>query len=364
MELAEGVVVRGWTIERKLGAGSFGEVWSAIDTATGLRVAIKAMRKGTGGDLVGRFKREAAGLKRVQSDYVGRFIDFIVEGPDLLLIMEYVEGELLSDVLFDTNLGLTETLELGIHLARGLVDLHAAGVIHRDIKPSNIILRPLESGMQRAVILDLGLSRFLPATDSAADDISTNEVTATASKVAIGTPGFMAPEQILDARKAVETSDIYGLGMVLYRAIAGRLPFTGTDIEIVRKKLLEEAPALDLGRRDVSSKQFGDLVAKCIRKRAEERYIQAQTVLDELIILRDRLQLEPVRSMSPYPGPPSMPAPPLSSSFPPPAARSEQAARDHARNIENRGLGTFAFFVVGALVIVGILAALAFFALS
>jgi serine/threonine protein kinase len=356
MDIESGKAIGEWVIERKLGAGSFGEVWSALHAKTSERAAIKSMRKGTGSDLIGRFKREAAGLERVRSEHVGRFIDFIVQEQDLFIVMEFIEGDLLSDVLFDTALGMHEVLELGIHLAKGLVDLHAAGIIHRDIKPSNIILRPLGNGRQRGVIFDLGLSRFLPGSGGG------DEVTATASKVAIGTPGYMAPEQILDARNAVASSDIYGLGMVLYRASCGRLPFTGTDVEIVRKKLLEEAPRLDLGRVDQVREKFCDLIAKCIRRRGEERYQAANDVLVELMVLREKLLSEPpMRSMSPYPG--SM-SPYPGSISPPPGPISVLPSAPQAPIKGERGLGSFVVMMIGMLVAVAVLIALAFYALA
>lgn len=302
MPLEVGARVGEYVIERELGAGAFGTVFAAHHVKDGGIVAIKAL-KSKSSEQVSRFKREAASLRRIQSDYVGKIIDFVVDPNEgMLIVMEFIDGELLAEILQDTNLSIDEAIELGVHLAQGVADMHAVGVIHRDIKPSNIMIRPLDSGMQRAVIFDLGLSRFNPAIASP-EDPSTGDVTQTASRVAIGTPGYMAPEQILDARQATEQSDIYALGVVLYRAVSGQLPFTGTDGEIARKKLLEEAPPLKLGRNDPVAKRLEGLINRCIRRRPEERFSAAHDFVGELLSLRAfATQQEPIRTMpSPYP---------------------------------------------------------------
>lgn len=290
MTLFEGAQLKDYVIERRLGAGAFGAVWGAIHQQTGERVAIKALLRTSGGpvvDHVARFRREAVNLRRVQSEYVARLIDFIVDDTHgMLLIMEWIDGELLSDVLQETNLSLVEAIELGIHLARGLTDMHAVGVIHRDIKPSNIMIRSLPNGMQRAVIFDLGLSRFNPTEPIAPDDNSSADVTATASRVAIGTPAYMAPEQILDARRSTEASDIYGVGVVLYLAVSGRHPFVGDERAIANQKLMSEALPADIGRLDQLGMGFTEVISKCIRRRPDERYASGPELLRDLDALR------------------------------------------------------------------------------
>lgn len=290
MTLFEGAQLEDYVIERRLGAGAFGAVWGAIHQKTGERVAIKTLLRTSGGtavDHVARFRREAVNLRRVESEYVARLIDFIVDDTHgMLLIMEYIDGELLSDVLQETNLSLVEAIELGIHLARGLSDMHAVGVIHRDIKPSNIMIRSLPNGMQRAVIFDLGLSRFNPTEPLAPDDNSSADVTATASRVAIGTPAYMAPEQILDARRSTEASDIYGTGVVLYLAVSGRHPFVGDERTIANQKLMSEALPVDIGRLDALGMGFTDVISKCIRRRPDERFPNGPALLHALDELR------------------------------------------------------------------------------
>jgi eukaryotic-like serine/threonine-protein kinase len=303
-EFEPGLRVDRWCIERELGAGAFGSVWGASDVETGEWVAIKRLLPAAANnpDHVARFRREAANLKRVNSDYVAHLVGFL-EHPELgmLLVMEFIEGELLSTILRETSLSTFETVEMGIHLARGLIDLHHAGIVHRDIKPSNIMVRPLENGLQRGVIFDLGLSRANAA--GGAQENSSVDLTATASRVALGTPGYMAPEQLLDARKATAAADIYALGVVLHKTASGRLPFEGDERKIAQSKLTADPPPLDLGRSDEVSVQFASIVDRCIRRRPADRYQTAQELLNQLLLLRDSALAVVAGPKSGRPGP-------------------------------------------------------------
>lgn len=290
MALKPGARVGQWQIEHELGSGAFGIVWGASDVETGEWVAIKTLLDASvkGAEQVARFKREASNLRRVHSDYVGKLIGFLSEDEHgMLLVMEFIEGELLSEILADTSLSILEAVELGMHITRGLCDMHNAGVIHRDIKPSNIMVRPLENGLQRAVIFDLGLSRFNAKEGVKTNENSSSDITATASRMAIGTPGYMAPEQILDARKATAASDVYAAGVVLFRAGCGALPFQGDEHEIAHAKLTQDPPPFDLGRTDSIIERYAAIVDKAIRRRPSERYGTADELLMALTDLRE-----------------------------------------------------------------------------
>jgi serine/threonine-protein kinase len=315
MSLTEGERVGPYRVGRKLGAGAFGGVWLCEHAETHEPVAIKALTPSLAKsrDAATRFRREGANLQRIRSDYVGRFIETLEdERHGILLVMEFLEGDLLSDILEQTVLSVPEALELGIHIASGLVDMHQAGIIHRDIKPANIMLRPLENGLQRAVIFDLGLSRFVSSEPNSAPP---NALEITASRVTVGTVGFMAPEQVIDGHNATERSDVYAAGVVLYIATSGYLPFDGEDREIAHRKLSEEAPKLNLGRIDRLNLEFVRVVSKAIRRRPAERYLSAQELLNELLVLRELAASMP--SPRPSPFPPADPHAPPMPQFPP-----------------------------------------------
>lgn len=379
MAIDTGIEVGKYRIGRKLGAGAFGAVWMAENRETGEPVAIKVLLKSASspGDHVARFKREAENLKRVQSDHVAKMIEFI-DTPEhgLLIVMEFIEGDLLTDVLLDTVLSLPEAIELGIHIMQGLVDMHAAGVIHRDIKPSNVIIRPLDTGKQRAVIFDLGLSRFSANVHVTGNDESSMDLTATASKVALGTPAFMAPEQVLDAKTATAASDVYAAGVVLYLAASGRFPFEGDERDVARLKLMEEAPKIELNRIDRLSLQYAKVIAKAIRKRPEERYQRAQELYDELVALRELSSSMPAPSkrFSPYPPTleaeggwnPSTPRNKSSSgllpaiSMTPEGAPRSQPPLLMQRAIDDRPSSTWMYLLIFALVLLGLAALFAY----
>jgi serine/threonine protein kinase len=219
MEPYPGAEVGAYRIERKVGEGAFGAVWCGTHIDTGERVALKALLPAAAAnpEQVSRFHREAKLLALVRTPNVARMVDFLVDSEfGVVLVMELIDGELLSDLLGAGLVGVDETIDIGAQILDGVCDLHAAGIIHRDLKPNNIMLCSKADGTRRVVIFDLGLSRFV--RDTAAME-STRSLTG--AHVALGTLECIAPEQILNARDVTERSDIYSVGSILYRAITG-----------------------------------------------------------------------------------------------------------------------------------------------
>ncbi len=198
--------------------------------------------------------------------------EFLVGPPfGMALVMEYIEGELLSDVVKRARFSVEDAVTLGTGILSGVAEMHSAGIIHRDIKPENVILRPNSTGWH-AVVFDFNLSRVTRPLGTTSSLTSLN--------AAIGTVPYMAPEQLLDARRAMESSVVYSVGTILYRAVSTVLPF---DLRAsLREKLLREAKPLDAGRVDAIGKGFERIVGKAIRRRPAERYAKAQLMLDEL----------------------------------------------------------------------------------
>jgi serine/threonine-protein kinase len=159
-------------------------------------------------------------------------------------------------------------------LSSALDHIHAQNIIHRDIKPENIILRPNENGWH-AVIFDFNLSRVKNPNGKMSS--------LTSMHAAIGTVPYMAPEQLLDARRVNEASDVYSVATIMYRSVAGALPFDTR--ESLREKLQQEARPLPTGRDDQVAKGFERIVGKALRRRPAERYGNAQEMLDELTAL-------------------------------------------------------------------------------
>jgi eukaryotic-like serine/threonine-protein kinase len=281
MDFQEGVLVASrYRLSRLVGAGGMGEVWAGFDEKEQRPVAIKRLLPAAAKhhEVVARFRREAFLLGRVESPHVAKVDDFIDdESFGLLLIMEFIEGPSLAHVLEDRSFSVEEALDLGVDVAKALVDLHEAKIVHRDLKPGNIILRPAYGDRFQAVIVDFGISRLMPGG-------SDQEVTGiTRANIALGTVEYMAPEQILNSRDVTPVTDLYALGIILFRAVKGQHAFghrRGEDL--ARAKLLEEAPALEIGRDDEIAEGLVRVVARALKKRPAQRFASAREMLAEL----------------------------------------------------------------------------------
>jgi serine/threonine protein kinase len=286
MEMHPGAVIAGrYRVDHKIGAGGMGEVWAGEHVNIGVRVALKTLLPAAALDrhLVARFRREAQLLGRLRSDRIARVVDF-VEDRDLglVLVMDFVEGEVLSKVLADRQLSLDEVIDLGVDIVTALRDLHRAKVVHRDIKPDNIILEPLPDGRRRAVIVDLGVSR-LDAGPSSEEVTSITQV-----DMAVGTLPYMAPEQLLSSSTATASADVYAVGAILYRAVSGEQVFGNEDDAIAaRRKIAGEAPPLPMQRADRVAVGLSAVVARALRRRPEERFGSAEEMQSALAALQD-----------------------------------------------------------------------------
>ncbi len=206
-------------VVRKLGAGGMGEVYLAEDTRLGRQVALKSPSDSwlKEPDARARLQREARAAARLNDPRIAAVYDVLdLEGRPYI-VMEYVEGESLAAWLRRGPLTVERALELGIELAGALVAAHAAGVVHRDLKPGNIVLTA--SGAIK--VLDFGLAKTARVEGDSRSDL-------THPGQLLGTPGYVAPEQLL-GNQADSRSDIYSAGAVVYEMLSGRPPFEQTD---------------------------------------------------------------------------------------------------------------------------------------
>lgn len=274
VQLAPGSQIGVYVLESLLGSGAFGVVWLARRNDNGARVAIKVLHPeaAVSRESVERFRREAWALSRLQSPHIARMFEFLTGPPfGMALVMEYIEGELLSDLFKRARFSVEDAIGLGVGVLSGVAEMQSVGIIHRDLKPENVILRPNQNGWH-AVIFDFNLSRVKKPGSKTSS--------LTSMHAAIGTVPYMAPEQLLDARRVTESSDVYSVGTILYRAVAGALPFDTR--ESLREKLQQEARPLATGRGDSLARGFEQAIAKSLRRRPAERYGNAQQMLDEL----------------------------------------------------------------------------------
>ena len=190
-------------------------VWLAYDDLLDAPVAVKVMAEKWvhRPDLRERFLDEARLLRQAASDRVVQVYD-IGELPDRrpYFVMTYADGGTLADRVAQGPLAVDQALRFAVQAARGVADLHAAGIVHRDIKPSNILLQTASGGRERLLVADLGLAKSLAHASGLTQGV--------------GSPGYMAPEQVPEDRlvDVDERADVYGLGVLTYELLTGSLP--------------------------------------------------------------------------------------------------------------------------------------------
>ena len=229
--LPAGEVLGGrYEIVEEVGRGGMGMVYRALDRELGGQVAIKTLRPELvcNPALVERFKTEIRLARQISDKHVVRTHDIGERDGVYYLTMEYVEGITVRELL-DTRgrLGVSATLAIASQLAQSLMAAHEQGVIHRDIKPQNLLLD--SSGMLK--VMDFGIAR-LAAGPSGLTEVGT----------VVGTPSYMAPEQML-GEVLTQQTDLYAVGVVMFECLTGRLPFeAGSTMALIAKLLREDAP--------------------------------------------------------------------------------------------------------------------------
>ncbi len=222
--------------EKKVGEGGMGEVYLARDEQTGRKVALKVLsREGvtaTGSDrLIERFFAECTMLASLRHPHIVRYVAHgRLSSGEPFLAMQWLEGVVLAERLAEGRMPLSDALTLALAVSEALAFAHARGIVHRDLKPSNLLL--VEGEPSAVQVLDFGVARAPGGSG-------------TQPGTAIGTPGYMAPEQIRGLPTVGPSADVYAVGAVLFEMIAGRPPFVAKDpLSLLGMVLLEEPPSL------------------------------------------------------------------------------------------------------------------------
>lgn len=251
-----------YLVVRELARGGMGVVHEALHEPTGARHALKTLLPGAEPDEVARFRREAELLGRLDHPNVVRVHAADLAGRPPWLALELLTGGSLQDRLAHGPLAPEEALALGATLARALAHAHARGVLHRDLKPSNVVFD--ERGEPRLVDFGLGLAAA-----------GGQRLTRTGS--VLGTPAFMAPEQAEGLKAEDERTDVHGLGVLLYAALAGRPPFEGSHLAVLQA-VLEGAPT-PLGRlRPGLPPALVAVVERAMAWKPEDRFASAEAL--------------------------------------------------------------------------------------
>jgi eukaryotic-like serine/threonine-protein kinase len=282
--LREGVEIGGrYALEHRLGQGAMGEVWSATHTMMKKRVAIKFLHATIAArqDLVDRFQREAQAAANVNHPNICAATDFgKTDDGTFFLVMEFVEGQTLSDLLEKRGqLTLEEATRIVVQLCDALSQAHAMGVVHRDLKPDNLMLIQRGDEPHFVKILDFGIAHVELDENSDADVKKLTK----AGEV-FGTPHYMSPEQI-GSKTITGASDLYSVGIIYTEMLTGQVPFDADSLfGILEQHVNRTPPRL----RELGDAQYPEpiqtIVDRLLSKDAVDRYGDADTLRTALFV--------------------------------------------------------------------------------
>lgn len=269
--------VGNYRILDEIGAGGMAVVYKGVQESLGRTVAIKALKTALTGDasIVTRFEREALSVASFQHENIITLYDFFKERGALFMVMEFVEGIDLYDLLEKSERIPPDIAAImALHVARGLEYAHFRGVIHRDVKPANVII----SRLGEVKLTDFGIAR-------------TEHSDLTEAGIGLGTPAYMSPEQVIGDRLD-HRSDIWSLGIVTYQMITGRKPFTDDEDRSVMQRIRLEHPVAPREITEGCPRDLERIVVQCMEKRPEDRFNSTQ----ELVIALEQYLADNVRS--------------------------------------------------------------------
>jgi Tol biopolymer transport system component len=267
--LQTGARLGAFNIETFVGAGGMGEVYRATDTRLDRHVAIKVLLADGAADprRRARFMSEARAIARLSHPHICALHDIGQHDGIDFLVMEYLEGESLSDRLRKGRLPLAEALRTALGIGRGLAAAHARGIVHRDLKPGNVMLTK-----SAAKLLDFGLARLrAPATADGSSRRAMAEDSLTTPGLIVGTVRYMSPEQ-LEGKEVDGRTDIFAFGAVLYEMVTGRKAFQGETPASVISSIMSADPPPISALEPLVPPALDRFVTKCLEKDRDERW--------------------------------------------------------------------------------------------
>ena len=266
----EGDLLAGkYRVEKVLGFGGMGVVVSAFRGDLEQRVAVKFLSQAAAErpDAAERFRREARAAAKIRSEHVARVLDVGTLDSGLpYMVMEFLEGNDIAEELRRLQrLPILDAVEFILQATEALAEAHAAGVVHRDLKPGNLFLAQRADGSRRVKVLDFGISKALNGT-------SVEELSLTKTAALIGSPLYMAPEQMRSAKDVDTRADIWSLGAMMYEMLTGEPPYTGESIPQLCAALLHDEPIPLRQHRPEIPEGLEQAVLRCLRKDRDHRF--------------------------------------------------------------------------------------------
>jgi serine/threonine-protein kinase len=263
MRLEAGALIDGrYEVRSALGQGGMNEVYKAEDRETGAPVVVKIPYANLLGDpaLFDRYQRELEIDRRLDHPNIQRLLAAgrLSGGPVPFMVLEYVDGQLLREYLRERGrLPVAEAVGVALQLARALQYCHEQGVVHRDLKPENVLITP--DGQVK--LFDFGIARLRGA----------RRLTFGRFSATVGTPDYMAPEQVRGERGDART-DLYALGVMLYEMLAGEVPFPGESaLAVMNRRVKQEPPLVRRQRPDVPP-GLEAAIFRALRRDPDRRY--------------------------------------------------------------------------------------------
>ena len=284
LKIAPGVVLADkYRLLRELGRGGVGVVYEAEHLRLRQRVALKIMSRAIAkeANVTARFEREARAMATLRSPFVTAVsdVDVLPDGTPYM-VMELLDGRDLQRELRERGpLPIGEAAQIMLLACRGLAAVHAAGIVHRDLKPSNLFL---VSGPALSVkVMDFGVSKM-----------SDDDILVTHDGSTLGTPAYMAPEQVRSARDADPRADVWSLGVILFRCLTGRLPFEGEGITGMAVAITNNPPLSLVELRPDVPRGLASLVERMLVKDPAARIESVAAVAEELVHYTDAEYVE------------------------------------------------------------------------
>jgi serine/threonine-protein kinase len=290
--VAPGQVLAGkYRVERVLGKGGMGMVVAALHLQLDKRVALKFLlpEVAQNPEIIARFAREARAAGKIESEHVAKVLDVgTLEDGMPYMVMEYLEGQDLSQHVKQRGaLPGQDAIEYVLQACEALAEAHKAGIVHRDLKPANLFLTHRADGSPCVKVLDFGISKVALA------DAQGQAMTQTSALM--GSPNYMAPEQLRSARNVDARTDIWSLGIILQELITGDVAFKADTVPELYVSILQSPPIPLRSRRPDAPPQMEAIVTRCLEKDPARRFAnvgELATALGELAPARARLSVE------------------------------------------------------------------------
>jgi len=281
-----GTTIGHYEIFEMVGAGGMGDVYRARDTRLNREVAVKAQseRLTTNPTARKRFIRETRLAASVTHAYVATVFDVVEQDEQLLLVMEYIDGRTLGDVIRDDQPDAKTRVRYGIEIAEALHAIHRSGLMHRDLKPGNVMI----TSDGHVKVTDFGLARLtVPPTD--VSTTATTETQLTQPGTAVGTTLYMSPEQL--RRETVDQrSDLFSYGVLLYELVTGEHPFARQSVHDSISAILNEPPGANRSYEILDETEtLQDVLLRSLEKNPAERYQSTEQLLEGLQTVQEAM---------------------------------------------------------------------------